>query len=389
MKITFFSNYFNSHQQPLALAFNAMEHVEYTFVSLLNTEGAVGRSSLDLVYPFVLREYAGPEEASEAMDHALSDDVVVFGDMAGKEQYVRARAKTGKPFYRYAERLLKRGDWWRFVPFKQYRTWDRFGRYKDTNMYVLCASAYTSRDLSLFGFPTSKCLKWGYFPHTEGKTILDGSNGTLPRYKALCSAQRLIPWKRVDLQINALQRVLSTGIDVNLKIAGDGPERQKLESLAYDLDIAEHVEFLGELSHVDTLALMRECGVFLATSDRNEGWGATISEAMVMGCCVVASEEMGSVPYLISDGVNGFSFRGECTAAIADKIQLAISDTNFAQKLGSEAEKTVAGIWSAQEAASRFVELGKTVCFASESDFPCSRPWVDGPLSSAEVVDKC
>lgn len=389
MKITFFSNYFNSHQLPLAQNFNAMEDVEYTFVSLLHTEGAVGRSSLDLGYPFVLREYGGPWEASEAMDHALSDDVVVFGDMAGKEQYVRARAKTGKCFFRYAERLLKRGDWWRFVPFKQYRTWDRFGRYKDSNMYVLCASAYTARDLSLSGFPVSKCLKWGYFPYTEGKTVLDSSIGMLPRYKALCSAQRLIPWKRVDLQINALQRVLSAGVDVELRIAGDGPERQKLESLASELDITEHVKFLGELSHTATLALMRECGVFLATSDRNEGWGATVSEAMSMGCCVVASKEMGSVPYLISDGVNGLSFQDECAAAIADKIQFAISDTDFARKLGSEAERTIAGVWSAKEAASRFVELGKTLCFSNASDLSCFHPWADGPLSSAEVIDKC
>lgn len=121
-----------------------MEDVEYTFVSLLRTEDSVGRSSLDLVYPFVLREYDGPKEASMAMDHAISDDVVVFGDMAGKEQYVRARANTGKLFFRYAERILKRGDWWRFVPPKFYRTWNRFGRYSNSNMYVLCASAYTA-----------------------------------------------------------------------------------------------------------------------------------------------------------------------------------------------------------------------------------------------------
>lgn len=178
MRVTFFSNFFNSHQLPLAREFAAMDGVEYAFVSLLETEGAVGRSPLDHDYPFVLREYDGEAEAERAMRHAVGDDVVVFGDMAGKERYVRARAETGRLFFRYSERLLKRGDWWRFAPPKIYRTWDRFGRYRDANMYVLCASAYTARDLAMFGFPVEKCLKWGYFPdvevYTGGKRTLQG-----------------------------------------------------------------------------------------------------------------------------------------------------------------------------------------------------------------------
>ena len=385
MRITFFSNFLNVHQLPLANEFNAMEGVDYTFVSLLATDGMVGRASLDDDYGFVVKEYESDAGAELAMRHAVEDDIVVFGDMTGKEQYVRERAKTGRPFFRYAERLLKRGDWWRFVPPKIYRTWNRFGRYKNDEMRVLCASAYTARDLGLFGFPVSKCLKWGYFPQVQaGKGVL-GSKTPLPPYKALCSAQRLIRWKRVDLQIRALQQVISAGNDVKLTIAGDGPERKKLESLAVELGVAGNVEFLGGLSHDDTLALMHECGVFLATSDRNEGWGATVNEAMSMGCCVIASEEMGSVPYLIKDGTNGLSFRGGDSRAVSEKITQALSNTDFAQRLGARARETVGGTWSAKEAAARFVELSKVVSFAAETDFLNFHPWPDGPLSSPEV----
>ena len=384
MRITFFSNFLNAHQLPLAKEFDAMDGVDYAFVSLLATEGMVGRMSLDDEYAFVVKEYQDEEHAALAMRHAVEDDIVVFGDMAGKEQYVRARAKTGKPFFRCAERLLKRGDWWRFIPPKIYRTWSRFGRYKNDEMRVLCASAYTARDLGLFGFPVSKCLKWGYFPEVQaGKGVLD-SKTPLPRYKALCSAQRLIPWKRVDLQVHALQRVISAGIDVNLTIAGDGPERRRLEALASELGVADNVEFLGELSHNDTLALMHECGIFLATSDRNEGWGATVSEAMSMGCCIIASEEMGSVPYLIKSGSNGFSFCGGDSEAVSQKIVQALSNTDLAQRLGARARETVDGIWSAKEAAIRLVELAKVIS-PEKADFSDFYPWPDGPLSSPGV----
>lgn len=385
MRITFFSNYFNAHQLPLALEIAAIDGIDYTFVSLLDTDGNVGRTSLDDSYSFVLKEYQDEECSERAMKHVLEDEIVVFGDMAGKERFVRAREKTGKPFFRYAERILKRGDWWRFVPPKVYRTWNRFSRYRNSNMLVLCSSAYTARDLSMFGFPVNKCLKWGYFPQVQvGKSALD-SKTPLPRYKALCSAQRLIPWKRVDLQIRALQRVISAGNDVKLTIAGDGPERKKLENLAVELGVSSNVAFLGELAHDDVLALMHENGVFLATSDRNEGWGATINEAMSMGCCVIASEEMGSVPYLIKDGTNGFSFCGGDSKAVSKKIVQALSNTDFAKRVGARARETVGGIWSAKEAAARFVELSKVISSTEKAGFLDFHPWPDGPLSSPGV----
>ena len=354
MRITFFSNFFNTHQLPLAREFSTMGGVDYTFVSLMKTDGMVGRDSLDYEYPFVLREYEGERQASEALNHALEDDVVIFGDMSGKEQYVRARAKTGKHFFRYSERLLKRGDWWRFVPPKIYRPWDRFGRYKNANMHVLCASAYTARDLELFGFPSKKCLKWGYFPDVE---IFDAPRKTLQGYKTLCSAQRLIALKRVDMQIRLASRLKRAGYAFRLRIAGDGSERKKLEKLTVKLDVMDCVEFLGELTHDETIELMRENEIFLATSNRKEGWGATVNEAMASGCCVVASDSMGSVPYLIEDRVSGVIYKeGDEADLYSRTAQLFNGDTD-ACALSRGAVDRMRDAWSASSAANTLVDM--------------------------------
>ena len=385
MRISFFSNFFNAHQLPLALEFCAMSEVEYTFVSLLSVGGMTGRSSLDDDYSFVIKEYEGDEESLLAMRHAIEDDIVVFGDMAGKEGYVRARAKSGRPFFRYAERLLKRGDWWRFVPPKMYRTWNRFGRYAQADMGVLCASAYTARDLSLFGLPAQRCLKWGYFPLIQSELPYQQCESALPRHMKLCSAQRLIPWKRVELQLHALQRVCKDGIDAKLTIAGDGPEKSSLEALAVKLGIADCVTFLGELSHSDTLHLMHDSSAFIATSDRNEGWGATINEAMGQGCCVIASEEMGSVPYLINNESNGLVFHSGNADELAQCMRRALLDEDYARRLGGEAQQTVCGTWSAREAAYRLFALSQTII---SEGFDCALSeavYSDGPLSPASV----
>lgn len=367
MRVTFFSNFFNAHQLPLALEFAKMEDVEYTFVSLLETDGVVGRSCLDDSYSFVLKEYSGASEKSRAMRHALEDELVVFGDMAGKENYVKARAKTGKLFFRHAERLLKRGDWWRFVPLKQYRTWGMFTRYKDANMYVLCASAYTARDLSMFGFPVKKCLKWGYFPEVK---VLE-SQKDIRQVGMLCSVQRLIAWKRVDLQINVLKRLVDSGYDVHLSVAGDGCDRAKLETLVKELGLADKVSFLGRLDRAGVSQLLHASDIFLATSNRKEGWGATVNEAMAAGCCVVASREMGSAPFLIQDDISGLTFQSEDELYM--QLSCLVRNRVKVRRLGHEAQNVVAHDWSAPEAARR---LHSFICCLDKDN-----QYADGPLS--------
>ncbi len=40
-------------------------------------------------------------------------------------------------------------------------------RYRNKNVYMLCASAYTSADFSLVGAYRNKSYKWGYFPEVK------------------------------------------------------------------------------------------------------------------------------------------------------------------------------------------------------------------------------
>ena len=376
MRISFFSNFFNAHQLPIALGLSSAPSVDYSFISLCGDIDVVGRASLDDAYPFVISAYKGDECRREAMRHALEDDVVVFGDLAGQEEYIEARAKTNKPFMRYAERLLKRGDWWRFVPPKRYRTWKRFGKYKNDSIVILCSSAFTARDLSMFGFPIEKCLKWGYFPQVELHPI-EARERELPWDGSLCSAQRLIPLKRVDMQVRMMAKLKEHGYGCRLTIAGDGPERQNLEELTRTLGVTDRVSFVGQLAPDKVHNLMRSHDVFLATSNRKEGWGATINEAMASGCVVVASDEMGSAPYLIKDGRNGHLFDSGSEDDFLGKVRCVLDDPKKSRELQARAVSTLAGEWGAEEAARRLVRYCEAMASGSELQFE------SGPLSAA------
>lgn len=383
LSITFFSNYFNSHQEPVASLLVAQKNTEYTFVSLESTDGTTGRVSLDRLYPYVLRAYEGDEAKRLAMGHATDDDVVIFANVPGMEPYVHDRVRTGKPFLRYTERLLKRGDWWSLMPPKRWRTWNRFGRYKDSPMYVLCASAYASRDLARFGFPVERCLKWGYFPQVDSKPGVPAAPLDSSRRARLCSAQRLIPWKHVDLQIEAAVMLKELGYNFSLVIAGSGECEGELRRMVEERGLEDCIEFAGVLSHEDTLALMLRSDVYLATSDRNEGWGATVNEAMASGCTVVASDLIGSVPYLIRDGVDGIVFESGNAESLANGISKVLDDKTLHESLRASAMERIATLWSSEAAAQRLFDLSQAL--SAGERLPS---YEEGPLSPAEIVEE-
>ena len=69
---------------------------------------------------------------------------------------------------------------------------------------------------------------------------------------------------------------------------------------------------------------MRKHEIFLFTSDRNEGWGAVSNESMSNGCILVGSDGIGSIPFLVEDGVSGITFKRANTDSgfIGEKLQI-------------------------------------------------------------------
>jgi glycosyltransferase involved in cell wall biosynthesis len=89
---------------------------------------------------------------------------------------------------------------------------------------------------------------------------------------------------------------------LRLLIVGDGPEKQRLETLCHQQGLQHAVVFTGQQDHV--LPYLRAMDVFLLTSLR-EQMPMTILEAMAVGVPVVATR-VGEVPHIVDDGINGF-----------------------------------------------------------------------------------
>jgi len=120
---------------------------------------------------------------------------------------------------------------------------------------------------------------------------------------------RLVPQKGLDVLLRALQHVP----ELQLDIAGTGPDEARLQELAAPL--GHRVRFLGW--QADVAALLADHH-FLVVPSRWEGFGLTVVEALASGRPVVASE-VDMLPALV--GRAGVLVRPEDPAALASALR--------------------------------------------------------------------
>ena len=119
---------------------------------------------------------------------------------------------------------------------------------------------------------------------------------------------RLIPYKRIDLAIEAC-----TKLGVPLKIAGEGRDRDRLQTLAGD-----NVEFLGRVSDADLPDLMSGCKALLFPG--LEDFGITPLQAMASGRPVIAFAGGGALDY-VREGETGNLISHQTVDAFMDGIE--------------------------------------------------------------------
>ncbi len=131
----------------------------------------------------------------------------------------------------------------------------------------------------------------------------------------LLSVGSLIPRKGHELIIAALADLP----DASLLIAGSGPMRSELESVAREKGVGPRVRFLGEIAHDALSEAYRAADIFVLASSR-EGWANVLLEAMASGTPVVATNVNGT-PEVIRDPKLGILVEERSAAALSRAIQ--------------------------------------------------------------------
>jgi glycosyltransferase involved in cell wall biosynthesis len=103
----------------------------------------------------------------------------------------------------------------------------------------------------------------------------------------LMAAGSLIPLKRFHIFLNVISQLKTEFPSIKAVLCGDGEEMQKLRDLAEASGMKHHISFIGNLPHIDVLALMQRTKVFVHPS-AYEGFGAVCAEALYAGAGVVS-----------------------------------------------------------------------------------------------------
>jgi glycosyltransferase involved in cell wall biosynthesis len=109
----------------------------------------------------------------------------------------------------------------------------------------------------------------------------------------IATVARLTNWKGIDGIIRALSDVRKHVPDAHLVIAGDGPERKALETLAEKHDLIQAVTFLGHVSREHVHDLLSSAHIFVLNSTY-EGMPHVVLEAYAHRCVVVATDIPGT-----------------------------------------------------------------------------------------------
>lgn len=369
--VIFISNYFSHHQVAFSDMLWKITGGNYTFIETSkNTNKRQSLNKPSPLKPYVLAYWGNEDKVRKMVREA---DVVISG--SAYEPLVRERVRTGKLLFRYSERPLKKGlEPWRYP--------DRFLRWHWRNpfwkpIYLLCASAYAEPDYRRFGLFRNKAYKWGYFPETKRYGVPEKLIASKDVTEILWCG-RFLDLKHPDDALLVARKLKTEGFRFRLKFIGTGVLEGHLKCLTQEYGLKDCVCFSGKVSPEQVREHMEKAGIFLFTSDQREGWGAVLNESMNSGCAVIASDAIGSVPYLLEDGDNGLIYESGNVGMLYEKVKYLLEHPQEQKRLGLAAYRTIAEVWNAELAAERFMMLAEqllaedreTVLFESG---PCSK----------------
>ena len=162
------------------------------------------------------------------------------------------------------------------------------------------------------------------YPPVSAKAT--GNSGPAATGEYLLSLGRLVPYKRVDLAIIAAEL-----IGIRLVVAGDGPDRRRLERMA-----GPHTEFVGAVSEATAGSLLENCRAFVFCAE--EDFGIAPVEANAHGRPVVAYKTAGVLDTMV-DGVTAEFFEERTVDAVVAAIQRALRREWQADRLKENAAR--------------------------------------------------
>ena len=146
---------------------------------------------------------------------------------------------------------------------------------------------------------------------------------------------RLIREKNADVLLEAVKDVKNEFPDIKCHIIGDGPEKERLVKLTYELGLLDNVKFLGFREYNDVISRLKSAKILVLPSAR-EGFGIVVIEAFACGMPVVTiNSDLNAASLLVSANTG---FRVDLDAhEISNAVRKLITDESLRQRMSLSA----------------------------------------------------
>ena len=168
---------------------------------------------------------------------------------------------------------------------------------------------------------------------------------------------RLSIEKGVDIFLEAAARILTEQPSTKFVVIGEGPDRDKLESLIDNLKIRNSVSLLGRRTDMPSVYASLD---IMVSSSRQEGLPIAILEGMASRLPIVATA-VGEVPTLISTGQTGVLVPPQDISSLASATVSLLQNPAERQRLGSVARQLIEDEFSASRMTSDYLRIYEVI----------------------------
>ena len=149
---------------------------------------------------------------------------------------------------------------------------------------------------------------------------------------------RLEKFKGVEFLIKAIPAVIKAFPQTTLTVIGDGPHKNDLIDLTKTLHLEDSIQFKGWIDNKELGTYYGKASIVVTPSTVPEAFGLVILEAMSVGRPVIATN-IGAIPEIIDDGVNGYLVEPNNSEQIAEKALKLFSEEILLAEFGRNARK--------------------------------------------------
>jgi glycosyltransferase involved in cell wall biosynthesis len=171
----------------------------------------------------------------------------------------------------------------------------------------------------------------------------------------------LSKYKGFHVLINAINTIVETNKNLQLTIAGNGPEKHNLERLVNNLGLTDFVQFVGHVAYEDIGHFYLNADIIILPSLHPEPFGRVALEAMFYGKPAVASS-VGGIPEIVRDGETGILVPPNNHDGLANAIVTLIRNKRLRELMGKKGREIALTHFNADSITQQHIEIYEKTC---------------------------